>query len=77
VHVRKPDPDIFRLALDLAQVEASEVAYVEDTPMFVEIAGRLGIRGIQHTDYRSTRARLASLGLLDDEARRPSPKGYP
>jgi len=63
VHIRKPDPDIFRLALEMAQVEAHEVVYVDDTPMFVEVAGRLGIRGILHTDYRTTSAQLAALGL--------------
>jgi putative hydrolase of the HAD superfamily len=31
--------------------------------MFVRIAEGLGIRGIHHTDYRSTRAKLASFGL--------------
>jgi len=66
VHVRKPDVDIFRLALDIAQVPAQHVVYVENTPMFVQIAEGLGIRSILHTDYRSTRARLAELGLASD-----------
>jgi hypothetical protein len=35
--------------------------------MFVQIAESLGIRGLVHTDYRSTRAKLALLGLRDDE----------
>ena len=63
VHVRKPDPDIFRLALDLAQTPARQVVYLENTPMFVQIAEGLGIRSILHTDYRSTCADLAALGL--------------
>src|SRR5664279_3168112 len=33
VHVRKPDADIFRLALDIAQAPAGQVAYVDNTPM--------------------------------------------
>jgi len=37
------------------------------TCMFVEIAEGLGIRSILHTDYRSTCAKLASLGLQNDE----------
>jgi len=65
IHVRKPDADIFRLALDLVQVPASQVVYLEDTPMFVEIAEGLGIRSVLHTDYRSTCAKLASLGLQE------------
>ncbi len=63
VHVRKPDADIFRLALDIAQAPARQVVYIENTPMFVQIAEDLGIRSILHTDYATTGAKLASLGL--------------
>jgi putative hydrolase of the HAD superfamily len=67
VRARKPDAEIFRLALDIAQVPARQVVYIENTPMFVQIAEGLGIRSILHTDYRSTRAKLASFGLHGDE----------
>jgi putative hydrolase of the HAD superfamily len=63
VQLRKPDADIYRLALDLAQVPAWQIVYIENTPLFVQVAESLGIRSILHTDYKSTRARLASLGL--------------
>ena len=63
VHVRKPDTDIFRLALDVAQAPARQVIYIENTSMFVQIVEGLGIRSILHTDYKSTCAQLASLGL--------------
>ena len=63
VHVRKPDAEIFRLALDIVQVPAREVVYIENTPMFVQIAEDMGIRSILHTDYSSTCAKLASFGL--------------
>jgi putative hydrolase of the HAD superfamily len=66
VHVRKPDADIFRLALDIAQVPARQVVYIENTPMFVQVAEGLGIQSILHTNYKSTRAKLASLGLQPD-----------
>jgi len=65
VHVRKPDADIFRYALDIAQAPARRVVYIENTPMFVRIAESLGIRSILHTDYVSTCAKLASFGLLN------------
>lgn len=65
VHFRKPDEDIYRVALDIAQVPAEQVVYFEDRPMFVQVAKGLGIRGIQHVDYRSTRAQLGALGLED------------
>jgi len=63
VHFRKPDADIFKIALDIAQVPAEQVLYIEDIPMFVEVARDLGIRGIRHTDYKSTLSELRSLGL--------------
>jgi putative hydrolase of the HAD superfamily len=66
VHLRKPDADIFRLALDIAQVPDRKVVYIENTPMFVQIADGLGIRSILHTDYKSTCAKLASFGLRND-----------
>lgn len=66
VHLRKPDADIFRLALDIVQAPAQRVLYIENTPMFVRIAEGLGIRSILHTDYRSTCAKLASFGLKND-----------
>jgi putative hydrolase of the HAD superfamily len=66
VHVRKPDADIFRLALDITQAPARQVLYIENTPMFVQIAEGLGIRSILHTDYKSTRSKLASFGLQND-----------
>jgi putative hydrolase of the HAD superfamily len=66
VHLRKPDVEIFRLALDTAQTPARQIVYIENTPLFVEIAESMAIRSILHTDYQSTCAKLASLGLQTD-----------
>lgn len=66
VHYRKPDADIFRIALDIAQVPAEHVVYIEDMQMFVDVARDLGIRSIRHKDYTSTSAELASMGLKTD-----------
>ena len=63
VHLRKPDADIFRLALDIAQAPARQVVFIENTPMFVQVAEDLGIRSILHTDYCSTGAKLTAFGL--------------
>jgi putative hydrolase of the HAD superfamily len=67
VHLRKPDTDIFRLALDIAQTPAGQIVYIENTPMFVQIAEGLGIPSIIHTDYQSTCVKLASFGLRNEE----------
>jgi len=66
VRRRKPDPDIFRLALDLAQVRAHEVVYIENTEMFVDVARGLGIRTIHHKDFETTVLSLAEIGLTLD-----------
>ncbi len=66
VHLRKPDADIFRLALDLAQVPTDRIVYIDDRPLFVSVAAGLGIQGIQHVDYATTRDALAGFGLTTD-----------
>jgi putative hydrolase of the HAD superfamily len=63
VHLRKPDADIFQLALDIAQAPSERIIYIENTLMFVQVAEGLGIRSILHTDYRSTCLKLSSFGL--------------
>jgi epoxide hydrolase-like predicted phosphatase len=46
VGVRKPDPQIFRLALDRLGVSAERALFVDDWPGHVEAAQRLGITGV-------------------------------
>jgi putative hydrolase of the HAD superfamily len=67
VHLHKPDADIFRLALDIAQTPAHQIVYIENTAMFVQAAEGLGIRSILHTDCKSTCAKLSALGLQQGE----------
>ena len=63
VHIRKPDEDIWRIALDISQAAPERVAYVDDRRMFVEVGGSLGLRAIWHTSVASTQAALAEMGL--------------
>jgi putative hydrolase of the HAD superfamily len=63
VHFRKPDEDIFHIALDVAQAEPEEVVYVDDRHMFTEVAGRLGMHEVWHRDLDGTRAAFEALGL--------------
>jgi putative hydrolase of the HAD superfamily len=62
VHFRKPDADIFKVALDIAQVPPEKVIYLEDRPLFVQVADTLGIRGIIHEDFNKTKKHLAGFG---------------
>ena len=63
VHLRKPDIDIFQAALDIAQIPGKQVVYIEDRPMFIQVAEGLGINGIHHVDYKSTVEKLKGFGL--------------
>jgi putative hydrolase of the HAD superfamily len=44
-------------------VRPARVVFIDNTPMFVQIAEGLGMQGIVHTDCQSTRAKLSHLGL--------------
>ena len=63
VHFRKPDADIFRIALDTAQVSPQQVLYNEDRAMFVQVAEVLGIQGLRHIDYKTTVKKLEKFGF--------------
>lgn len=63
VHFRKPDADIWRIALDIAFVQPEQVLYLEDRAMFVSVAESLGIKGLLHSSYEDTKAQLENWGL--------------
>ncbi len=63
IHIRKPDMDIYKLALDMAQVQPAEVIYLDDTAVFITVAESLGIKGICHINYETTCKKLQSFGF--------------
>jgi putative hydrolase of the HAD superfamily len=63
VHLRKPDTEIYHIALDISQSPPEQVVYIDDRLMFVEIAQGMGIQGIHHTSYQTTHDALTDLGL--------------
>jgi len=63
VHLRKPDLDIFKLALDIAQTPAEQSVFIDNTVLFTKIAQELGMNSIVHVNYQSTLEQLALLGL--------------
>ncbi|MGD8732467.1 MAG: HAD family phosphatase [Anaerolineales bacterium] len=67
VHYRKPDTDIYKVALDVAQVPPRQVVYIDDRPMFVEVAEKLGINGVVHKSLETTREALDAMGLSVNE----------
>lgn len=63
VGLRKPDKDIWRLALHVGQIAAERTVYIDDRPMLAEVATSLGLHGLHHKDVETTRRELADLGL--------------
>lgn len=61
--VAKPDPVIYRRALERLAVEPSEAAFVDDLWANVEAARRLGMTGIRFRGPRHLRRALAQAGL--------------
>jgi putative hydrolase of the HAD superfamily len=79
VGARKPDAEIFRIALDVAQADAGRALFIDDTEMFVGVAAGLGVRGFVHRDLAATRRHAAALGLTEGKTeveppRRPTQK---
>jgi putative hydrolase of the HAD superfamily len=68
IHIRKPDADIYHLALDVTQAQPEQVVYIDDRAMLVEVACGLGIHGIHHTTHASTQHALAQLGLTGEHS---------
>lgn len=63
VHLRKPDKEIYTLALDIAYVKPQEALYFDDRLVFVQVARSLGIHAIHHTGVENTRQELLQYGL--------------
>jgi putative hydrolase of the HAD superfamily len=53
VGLRKPDPDIYKLACDSCQVLPEHVLYIDDRKTYVEMAVRLGIASLHYTGLDS------------------------
>ena len=58
VGMRKPEPQIFRHALDLLGLPPAQVVFVDDMVHNVAAAVGLGMVGIRHTSYEATAAEL-------------------
>jgi len=60
----KPDPAIYRLALDRFGLRAGDTLFVDDRAVNVEAARREGLQAIQFSDAAALRTELNDLGLL-------------
>jgi putative hydrolase of the HAD superfamily len=63
VGLRKPHPEIYKLALDLLQRDPDEVVFIDDRPANIEAAKQLGMYGIVHVTAAQTAEELDRLGV--------------
>lgn len=59
--IRKPDRQMWKMALDFVQVPPEEVAYIDDRQLFIEIAQDMGIHAFRHENGAATSAALEKL----------------
>ena len=59
----KPDPRIYRLAVDLTQRDPRECLFVDDRPLNVAAARRVGMPAIRFESAAQLRQELAANGV--------------
>jgi putative hydrolase of the HAD superfamily len=63
VGLRKPSPQIYRLALDVLQCEPDEVIFIDDRAGNAAAAAALGIHAIRYQGVEQLERELAMLGI--------------
>jgi putative hydrolase of the HAD superfamily len=63
VGLRKPEEGIYRLALDITQKAPEECCFVDDRPLNLDCASKLGMHVIQMENAEQLRREFAKLGV--------------
>jgi putative hydrolase of the HAD superfamily len=63
VGLRKPERDIYRLALETTQIAGEECCFVDDRALNLECAAKLGMTTIEMQGVEQLRADLAKVGV--------------
>jgi len=63
VGLRKPERDIYRLALETTQIPAEECCFIDDRALNLECAAKLGMNTIQMRTLEQLRADLVKVGV--------------
>ena len=63
VGLRKPDERIYRLALDLSQHTPDECCFIDDRPVNIEPAAKVGMKTVLMKDPQQLRRDLEMLGV--------------
>lgn len=66
VHLRKPDHQIYQMALQILSLKPQEVAYIDDRREFTEEASTLGIRSFYFEGPDKLKADFLSAGINPD-----------
>ena len=64
--LRKPNPEIYKLALKITQCEPEETVFLDDRGLNCETARELGMHAIQVKSLAQMRADLAKFGITAD-----------
>ena len=75
VRLLKPNPAIYRLALDVTQTAAEDALMVDDRAINVEAARRIGMQTIHFRDVGQLRACLAQIGVEVADGHEPPGPG--
>ena len=67
VGVLKPDPEIFRDALEKIALPPEAVAFIDDVRENIDAASALGIRGIQYKGHAELLEALAKFGVVQNQ----------
>jgi putative hydrolase of the HAD superfamily len=63
LHARKPEEQIYRIALEVSQRPAEQCAFIDDRQLNLENPRRLRMHVIHHKNAAQTRAELKALGI--------------
>lgn len=63
VGFRKPEMDIYRMALEITQKPPEQCCFVDDRPINLEMASRLGMQTIEMQSAGQLRSELRKLGV--------------
>jgi putative hydrolase of the HAD superfamily len=64
VGLRKPEEGIYRLALEITQRPPEECCFIDDRPLNLDSASKLGMHVIQMKDAEQLRRELQTLGVV-------------
>lgn len=60
VGLKKPDPAIYHLAIDLAQVPAHQILYIDDRSALIDAGKEIGLQAIYHANPSATQMTIES-----------------